>query len=262
MTFDRNAYHALLETRWLGQALEHHLDIDSTSAHLKREARRGASLPKGLAVLADAQSAGYGQHGRTWASQEQSGLYVSLWLPAHYARSPLTLLAGVATVEALRLVCAHEGIGLKWVNDLVVQRRKLGGILAEMSAGGASTGTPPGLVLGIGLNLSAQQALPEAIALSELGMVPSRERLLAALVNRLEHWLDRITAEGEEVLCDRWRAYSVTLGQQVRAQLHAETIEGLAEDITATGALRIRCADGAAREIASGTVRLADGRYC
>ncbi|HEY9899119.1 MAG TPA: biotin--[acetyl-CoA-carboxylase] ligase [Pantanalinema sp.] len=262
MSFDRAAYHALLETCWLGQALDHHPEIDSTSAHLKREARNGSALEVGLAVLADSQSAGYGQHGRKWSSQEQSGLYVSIWLPAHYAQSPLTLLAGVATVEALRALSDHEGIGLKWVNDLVAERRKLGGILAEMVGGPATPGVRHGLILGIGLNLAAQEALPEAIALADLAPVPSREQLLASIANRLEHWLDRVKAEGEEVLCERWRAYSVTLGQHVRAQLHAETIEGLAEDITRTGALRIRCADGTLREIASGSVRLADGRYC
>jgi BirA family biotin operon repressor/biotin-[acetyl-CoA-carboxylase] ligase len=262
LSFDRTTYQAFLETRWLGHDLEHHPEIDSTSAHLKREARNGSSLPEGLAVLADAQSAGYGQHGRTWSSQERSGLYVSIWLPAHYAQRPLTLLAGVATVEALRMLCGLPAIGLKWVNDLVAERRKLGGILAEMIGGPANTGVRHGLILGIGLNLETQEALPEAIALSHLAVVPSREQLLASIANRLEYWLDRVTAEGEEDLCDRWRAYSVTLGQQIRAQLHAETIEGLAEDITRTGALRIRCADGTLREIASGTVRLADGRYC
>lgn len=262
MSFDTAAYRTFLQTRWLGQALSHFTDIDSTSAHLKREARSGRPLPEGLAVLADTQSAGYGQHGRTWSSAERSGLYVSLWLPAHYAQRPLTLLAGVATVETLRALTAQESIGLKWVNDLVAQRRKLGGILAEMIGGPGNLGGSHGLILGIGLNLQTQEAQPEAIALSHLAPLPSREQLLASMLNRLEHWLDRVTAEGEEALCDRWRAYSVTLGQQVRAQLHSETIEGLAEDITSTGALRIRRVDGTLCEIASGSVRLSDGRYC
>lgn len=267
MSFDIAAYRACLQTRWLGQALDHHPVIDSTSAHLKREARLGTPLVEGLAVLADAQSAGYGQHGRSWSSSARSGLYVSLWLPAHYAQRPLTLLAGVATVEALRGLTSQASIGLKWVNDLVAERRKLGGILAEMIGGPAPTppgsvGTRHGVVLGIGLNLTDQEAQPEAIALAHLSAVPSREQLLASMLNRMEHWLDRVTAEGAEPLRDRWRAYAVTLGQQVRAQLHTEAIEGLAEDITLAGALRIRCADGTLREIASGSVRLADGRYC
>ncbi|MBO9542777.1 biotin--[acetyl-CoA-carboxylase] ligase [bacterium] len=262
MSFAPDTFRSFLQTRWLGQDLAHFADIDSTSAHLKREARSGTALTEGLVVLADAQSAGYGQHGRAWSSAEQSGLYTSIWLPAHYAQRPLTLLAGVATVEALRELTAQESIGLKWVNDLVAQGRKLGGILAEMVGGPGNTGGRHGLILGIGLNLAAQEARPEAIALSHLAPLPSREQILASMLNRLEHWLDRVTTEGEEVLCDRWRTYSVTLGQHVRAQLHTETIEGFAEDITRTGALCIRRPDGTMREIASGTVRLADGRYC
>lgn len=261
MTFDLATYHQTLRTRWLGRELEHAPELDSTSSHLKRLARAGAPMALGRTVVADVQTAGYGQQGRTWVSGEASGLYVSAWLPASVIPTPCTLAAGVAAVGALRELAGTSAIGLKWVNDLVAHGRKLGGILAEVVGSPSMPGRPHGLILGIGLNL-VPPGLAEAIALSELGPPPTRDRLLATLWNHLELELDRLEQEGPLPLLESWRSYAVTLGVPVRAQRHAEVVEGVAEDISETGALLIRQADGTLRAIESGTVRRADGRYC
>ncbi len=262
MTFDPARYHAHLTTRWLGRPLEHAPEIDSTSSHLKRLARSGAEpLEPGRTVLADAQTAGYGQQGRSWVSGETRGLYVSTWLPARVIATPFTLVAGVALAGALRELTGSPAIGLKWVNDLVAHGRKLGGLLAEVVGSPTLPERPHGLILGIGLNLMPP-GLEEAIALSELGPVPSREELLATLWNHLEREIERQETEGTAPLLEGWRSYAVTLGTSVRVQRHAEVVEGLAEDISETGALLVRQADGSVRAIESGTVRRADGRYC
>lgn len=262
MKFDPTLYQSYLTTRWLGRSFEHAPEIDSTSSHLKRLARTGSGpLAPGRTVLADAQTAGYGQQGRSWVSGETRGLYVSTWLPARVMATPVTLVAGVALVGALREVTGTPAIGLKWVNDLVAHGRKLGGILAEGVGSPTMPERPHGLILGIGLNL-LPPGLDEAISLSELGSVPAREQLLATLWNHLEREIDRLEADGTAPLLEQWRAYAVTLGTEVRAQLYTEVVEGLAEDISATGALLIRQANGSVRAIESGTVRRADGRYC
>lgn len=262
MTFHLETYRHTLETRWLGRHLEHVPEIDSTSSYLKRLARTSSQpLAEGRAIVADVQTAGYGQQGRSWVSEEARGLYVSVWLPARVIPTPFTLLAGVAAVGALRELVGEASIGLKWVNDLVAHGRKLGGILAEVVGSPNVPERPYGLILGIGLNL-VPPGLAEAIALCELGSPPTRDRLLATLWNHLEREIDRLEAEGTSALLDCWRSYAVTLGSPVRAQLYAEVVEGVAEDISDTGALLIRQSDGTLRAIESGTVRRADGRYC
>lgn len=261
MNFDLDTYHATLRTRWLGRPLEHVPEVDSTSAYLKRLARSGEPLLAGRVLLADAQSAGYGQQGRTWASDEARGLYVSVWLPPWAIATPLTLVVGVAAVGALRELTGGTAIGLKWVNDLVANGRKLGGILAEAVGSASMPDRAHGLILGIGLNLEPP-GLEEAIALSELGVVPRRDVLLATLWNHLEAALDALAEEGPAPLLARWRDYSVTLGMAVRVQRFAEVVEGVAEDISDAGALLVRQADGTLASIESGTVRRADGAYC
>lgn len=262
MSFDLPTYHQTLETRWLGRHFERAAVLDSTSSHLKRLARTGSEpLSEGRAILADTQTAGYGQQGREWVSGDARGLFVSVWLPARVIPTPFTLVAGAAAVGALRELMGEVGIGLKWVNDLVARGRKLGGILAEVVGSPNLPERPYGLILGIGINL-VPPGLEEAIALSELGAAPPRDRLLATLWNHLEREIDRVEQEGTAPLLDRWRSYAVTLGSPVRAQLYAEVVEGVAEDISETGALLIRQADGVVRAIESGTVRRADGRYC
>lgn len=255
MSLNETRYLEHLQSSHLGHQLEHFDEVDSTSAYLKRLAREGgAGLSAGHLVLADVQSAGYGQQGRTWVSGKAQGLYCSLYLPVQAPFRPYSLMAGLAAVEAIHACSSTRDVGLKWVNDVVARGRKLGGILAEIVS---QPGGPQSLVLGIGLNLETPE-LPEAIALADLGPVPSREVLLAHLMNRLETWLEA----SDETVYAQWQRYAVTLGQRVCVQLPSETIEGLAEALTRSGALQLRLDDGSTREIVSGTVRLADGRYC
>lgn len=262
MTFHLDTYHRTLETRWLGHHLEHVPAIDSTSSYLKRLARSATEpLSEGRTIVADVQTAGYGQQGRAWVSEEARGLYVSTWLPARVIPTPFTLLAGVAAVGALRELSGETAIGLKWVNDLVAHGRKLGGILAEVVGSPNVPDRPYGLILGIGINL-VPPGLEEAIALSDLGAPLTRDRLLATLWNHLEREIDRLDVMGTAPLLDQWRSYAVTLGTPVRAQLYTEVVAGVAEDISETGALLIRQEDGTLRAIESGTVRRADGQYC
>jgi BirA family biotin operon repressor/biotin-[acetyl-CoA-carboxylase] ligase len=256
MTFDPEAFRIACRTRWLGRAIAHFPELPSTSAYLKDRARQGPPPEPGLLVIADSQTAGYGQHGRSWQVPPDHGLTFSLWLPAAHARPTLTLLAGVAVVEALRAHTGSPEIGLKWVNDLVARGRKLGGMLAE-GVGHPRDPAGHGVVLGIGIN-RRDPGVAEAIALESLGPLPPSEPLLAGLLERLEARLALPDPDGLAA----WSRYAVTLGQEVVVQTPHEVLKGHAEALSATGALILKQEDGTQREVIAGTVRLADGRYC
>ena len=167
-------------------------------------------LPIGSVVVADHQSAGRGRLDRRWEAPPGTALLASFVVPRH---AVLSLAAGVAAAEA-----CGAGVRLKWPNDLMLDGRKAGGILVEVSDTKA--------VVGIGINLTA--APPGAAMVGQ-----SRDDLLETLRERLAYWS---AAETGEVL-GRWRELSITLGVRVRVELPGRTLEGIAEDIDATGAL-------------------------
>jgi BirA family biotin operon repressor/biotin-[acetyl-CoA-carboxylase] ligase len=182
-------------------------------------------MPLGSVVVADHQTAGRGRHGRSWEAPAGSGLFVTFVLEP----SPIVVFAaGVAAAEA-----CGRGVLLKWPNDLVLDDRKLGGILAEIRNEYA--------LVGIGINLSWAPA-----GAAKLG--DDRDALLGRLLPLLTRW---IAAEPEAVI-QRWRELSWTLGQTVRVELGGEVIEGLAEDVAADGALLV----GGRRVIAGDVTRI------
>ena len=216
-------------------------EIDSTSLHLKRLAAEGAG--PWTVVTARRQTAGYGQRGRSWVSAPDAGLYMSILLPMP-AEAPtrLPFMLGLGCRDGL--AAWTDEVRLKWVNDLVARRRKLGGLLVEVVKGGA--------IAGIGVNLASPD-LPEAIGLRELTSAPPgldqlRDALLAGIQARL----------AAPFSFDAWAAASVTLGQRVRV----EELEGVAEGLGPNGELQVRRDDGQLVDVVTGTVRLADGAYC
>lgn len=237
-------------TLQLGQPWHHLGTVDSTNAHLKRLAAEGA--PVGTVVSADAQTAGYGQRGRTWVSAPDRGLYVSVLMPIPALPIHLPFLLGLGCRDALAAWTPE--VKLKWVNDLVAQRRKLGGMLVELTKHGA--------IAGIGINLTAQD-VADAIALDELSKTPpSSQELLEKLLGGIERRWAQLEAEGFEPIRRDWEAASVTLGAAVQVLGDGEPLLGRAEAIGPHGELLLRTPDGRLETVISGTVRAADGSYC
>lgn len=228
--------------------LELHRQIDSTNAVLMRAAAAGA--PGGTVCVAERQTAGRGRRGRSWRSPFGVNLYLSvLW---RYPAGPAALggmsLAAGAVVADTLCALGVEGLALKWPNDLLWQRRKLGGLLLEVS--GESQG-PSHLVVGLGVNLGMQAsqgqgidqpwvALDEALAGPPVG----RNLLAARLIDALLGALERYGQEGLEPFLDRWRAFDAFAGQPVRLILGDQVIEGLHAGISSDGALLLETADG------------------
>lgn len=253
MPFDLDAYRAALTTHAVGQPFQRFDSIDSTNAYVKRLVRQDPPPEAGLVVLADTQTAGYGQRGRTWESSPGESLTFTLLMP--FLQTPLvTLAVGVALTEALRALTASPEIGLKWVNDLVLRGQKLGGVLVEVAH-------PHWMAIGVGVNLHSRPAVL-GIGLDELGGAWPREQVLAELLNHLEPWLERLVAGEGEAVRSHWTAYSVTLGQRVRVEGGSRDLEGVAEAIDASGALLLRTPEGQVVAANAGTVRRLDGAYC
>ncbi|HEY8760553.1 MAG TPA: biotin--[acetyl-CoA-carboxylase] ligase [Candidatus Dormibacteraeota bacterium] len=184
-----------------------------------------AGMPLGSVVVADHQTAGRGRHGRSWEAPSGSGLFVTFVVEP----SPVVVFAaGVAAAEA-----CGRGVQLKWPNDLILDDRKLGGILAEIRHEHA--------LVGIGINLSWA---PVGAAKLEA----DRDALLDRLLPLMRRW----TATEPDAIIQRWRELSWTLGQTVRVELGGEVIEGVAEDVAGDGALLV----GGRRIIAGDVTRV------
>ena len=202
----------------------------STNAVVAERARAGE--PAGLVVVAELQTAGRGRLDRTWTSPARAGLTMSVLLRPGWPSADLPwlpLLAGLAVRDALRLVAEVEPV-LKWPNDLLLDGRKVCGLLAEVAADGA-------VVLGIGLNVTTlADELPHdgATSLRLAGAATTdRDTVLRAVLRELRHVLDD---PGAARAAYRERCGSV--GRQVRVELPAgRSVEGTAEAVDERGRL-------------------------
>ena len=239
--------------------LEVHEQLGSTSDRLLAV----ADLPAGRfdACFAEFQSAGRGRRGRRWLAPFASGLCLSVnwsFRDSPAALSALSLAIGVAILRALRRQNIH-GLALKWPNDIVHGRRKLGGILIDMRGEVAG---PAYVVVGCGINVRLPQGLRaelqaegiEAAGLAELlDAPPARNALAAALVNEITLALEEFGVRGLAAFMDEWQSADDLVDQPVRVLQGAVTVEGLARGIDADGALLVDV-DGARRRILTGEV--------
>lgn len=185
------------------------------------------ALPIGSIVIADHQTAGRGRLDHRWEAPPRTALLASFVL----APNPLlSLAAGVAAAEA-----CGQGVRLKWPNDLLLEGRKVGGILVEA--------TPIKAICGIGINLTWA---PDGAARLD----QPRDELMGRLRTEMTSWS---SAPAGQVL-DRWRELSDTLGRRVRVELADRSLEGLAEDINSRGELVV---DGTA--VSAGSVSHLEG---
>jgi len=213
--------------------------------------------PEGTVVIADAQLAGRGRHGRTWASSPGAGLYMSIVMrPPSQAIGLLTIAAGVSLADGIQAATGLQ-TQLKWPNDVYSGGRKLAGILAE--AGTSASGVQH-VVLGCGINLMPAAYPPDVAARatsieSELGRPVDRGLLLVECLAALHGRYCELQSRAHATVIGRWRdRAATTFGRHVEWDVAGVTRHGVAEDIDDTGALIVR--DGASRaRVISGEVR-------
>jgi BirA family biotin operon repressor/biotin-[acetyl-CoA-carboxylase] ligase len=243
-------------TTWLARELEWFAEIDSTNRHALTRAAEGAE--HGLAIVAEAQSAGRGRLGRAFFSPPRANLYVSFVLRPRASAATLGTLPLAAGVALAETVAAELGdparVELKWPNDVLAGGKKVSGILLERAS--ASEGAA--VILGIGVNLNVDPAtFPEdfrarASSLSALAGRPiDRARFAAALFERLEAALDAHAAGGFATLRARFDAFFRMTGQRVRVADAAERVrEGVVVGVGADGSLRLGTYGGEERLLA------------
>lgn len=238
--FDANLFQSLVSSRELelGRSFQQFAETTSTSDLLVAAMAQGA--PHGLVVLADHQTAGRGRHGRTWSSDVPcENLLFSVLMRLNVNQDTLsnvTLAIGLALRDAVQPYISDEA-GIKWTNDIVVQRRKLAGILVESQLCGAELA----LSIGIGLNVHMQSPPYEVRSIAtSLDMLGARNlQREAILCDILEHIAGRIhqwQTEGFSSMLSDIREHDALCGWQVLVDGTA----GRAEGIDDTGALLLR----------------------
>jgi len=249
-----------LRSRTIGRSLEVHAEAGSTNDLAM--ASGAAGVPDGHCVLADRQSAGRGRLSRRWESPGGLGLYVSILLrpPVPVAQAPLlTVVAGVAVCDALSETAAVSP-GLKWPNDVLLDGRKVAGILSELAASGSAIRH---VVVGIGINVNHRsEDFPEELRplagslFLATGRLFSRDAVAAALFNHFDRLYALFCAGERRVLVEAARQRSVVLGRRVALIDGKERWEGHAVDLDEDGALLVRDAAGVVRCVHAGDVSL------
>jgi len=247
-----------LHTGSIGRPLHHLYEVDSTNAHALRLLVRGQA-PHGTLVLAESQSSGRGRRGRAWSSEPGNGLYMTMVLEPEVSCSLaplLTLGTAVAAHDTLERVTGLE-IDVKWPNDLMVGRRKIGGVLSELQAELDRVGS---MIVGIGLNVN-QARFPselEEIATSlriETGSVHSRQEILIDFLATFERLYGRFIEKGPSQIIAPWsEVSSFALGKILEVDDGVRRIRGTTDGLNPLGALRIRGSDGIVDEVYSGDV--------
>lgn len=254
----------LLHTQLLGA--EDHLlyvaTVDSTNTQAMQIARRGSA--EGVVVIADNQTAGKGRVGRHWLDQPGCAALSSTVLQPLFPTYLLVMIAAQAVVDAIEDTCTISAT-LKWPNDVLIENRKVAGILVETSHDSQGQMVA---VIGIGINANGRidrfknslhadpHLLQTATTLETISRnAVSRERLIARLLEHLElHYLS-LQQEAQDPLAstygsvarsirERWRNHLSMLGRPIEVRQGEKILSGVAEDVNDTGELLLRCHSG------------------
>jgi BirA family biotin operon repressor/biotin-[acetyl-CoA-carboxylase] ligase len=233
-----------------GVGVQHYDVLDSTNETAHRLASDGQSGP--LWIVARKQSQGRGRRGRVWVSPP-GNLYATLLLaPSAPKRrhAELGFAAALAVSEALAAYAPETQIALKWPNDVLLNARKVSGLLLEGLSGGA-------LAIGIGVNLKHYPGATEFPATSlkaETGAEPEPDAVFAVLAARVHAWYEIWMEQGFDPVRNAWLARVFGLGGAIRVRLADGETQGTFEGVDRDGALLLRDASGSLARVAAGDV--------
>jgi BirA family biotin operon repressor/biotin-[acetyl-CoA-carboxylase] ligase len=238
----------------------HYREIDSTNNRARDFADR--DYPEGTLIVAEDQTAGRGRMGRRWHSPAGMGICMSIILRPKLSpgEAPLiTLMTAVAVAETLSSLL-QLNVRIKWPNDILVNDKKIAGILTEMNATRDSIHY---IVLGLGMNVNTPiEILPDdisALATSvfiETGKPFKRAAIVRTFLEFFEHYYQLLHSEGSEPILHRWKEFSRIVGQRIRVDAVNDTFVGKVVDIDRSGVLLLEDETGKVQRIISGDVSL------
>lgn len=249
-----------LKTKKIGQNVIYRESVTSTNELCKQVATQGA--PDGTVCVAEEQTGGKGRLSRGWLSPKGKGVWFSVLLKPTFLpqeASKCTLLAAVAVVQAVN---SFKGVhaSIKWPNDILLNGKKMVGILTEMSA---EFGHINYIVIGIGINVSVlSDDVPIEFRDStiSLNMVAEekvdRVELLVRVLANLEKLYDGVLKNGFASVLQLWKKHTSTLGKEVKVIAPNETYLGKALDIDEEGLLIVEKEDGTLVKVLAGDVSI------
>lgn len=232
--------------------------VGSTNAEAKRLAQQGEeAAPDGTLVWSREQTEGRGRRGRDWSSPK-GNLYTSLILRPEV---PISQAAQLSFVAALAIYDALGSIGpaghqvhCKWPNDILLNEKKIAGILME-SEGGTQDAPADWMILGMGLNVEWHPVDTEfpATSLRFEGFPNTVEDVLEAYAKSFLSWTNRWLSDGFAPVRENWLWRALGKGESIKVRLEHQTLTGTFTDMTETGALLLDI-DGTERQITAGDV--------
>ncbi|GAB5046658.1 biotin--[acetyl-CoA-carboxylase] ligase [Thermodesulfovibrio sp. TK110] len=244
----------------IGKEIVVYDEVESTNSKANELLKQG--YPSGTVVIADRQTKGKGRLGRKWISPSGKNLYMSIALkpdiPPKYA-TLLTLTSVVACTTALRRY-TDIPVMIKWPNDMLIDDKKIGGILTEMKIEGEKIKSA---IVGIGINVNmTEEDIPEEI--KEIatslkiykGEDFSREVLTVEIIKEFDKWYQLLEKRQRKTIIDRWMQLSGTIGRQVKIILADRQLVATAEAIDEEGRLIVKLSDGTYEKICAGDVTL------
>jgi BirA family biotin operon repressor/biotin-[acetyl-CoA-carboxylase] ligase len=248
-----------LRTAEIGRNLYHFYSVDSTNAFAARLLAHGRKVSEGTVIIAEAQTQGRGRLGRSWHSEREAGLYFSMVLfpKAPPSLAPLfTLGTAVAMHNAIERDTRLD-VDIKWPNDLLIDGRKMCGILSEIQAEVDLVRT---MIIGVGVNVNHEH-LPDDIALRATslrivsGRMQSRLEILLEFFEEFENLYRAFERKGPRTIIDEWtRLSSFAHGRKIEVHDGVRKIAGMTRGLNPLGALRIEQKDGSVEEVYSGDV--------
>ena len=243
-----------LGTHFVGQRVIYYPSLTSTMEVAKQEAQLGAV--EGTVIIADEQTAGRGRIKRVWLSPKGSIALSIILYPSVVNLPSLIMLASLAVVHSIETVTGLRS-QVKWPNDVLVNDRKVCGILIESSVRGS---TVDYAIIGIGINVNFRLSdFPEipatATSLSaELGREVSHLRIIRQLLVEMEGLYLVLQAGGS--IYEEWRDSLVTLGRRIQVKSGRTVYEGVAESVARDGSLLLRHSSGNLSKIVAGDATL------
>ena len=246
-----------LNTQWLGKEIVYKDVVGSTNAEVRKMAEDGAK--DGLLVVADSQTMGKGRRGRTWESPRGTNLYFSMLLKPNFAPDKASMITLVTAYSVAKVIREMTGLDakIKWPNDIVVGKKKVCGILTEMSM---ERDYIHHVVVGIGINVN-EETFPvelEEMATSlknEKGSLVSRANLLSAILLQFEEdYLKFLAMEDLRPFLDEYNKILVNKGALVKVLDPKGEFSGIAGGIGADGRLIVFKENGQIEQVYAGEV--------